>query len=78
MTKYLLLKLAEEAGEVVVAAVKHRLHRNPGTLTNLEKEVGDLLAIVQLLCEGASIGGGRIKKYAERREVRERKRMREH
>lgn len=78
MSKYLLLKLAEEAGEVVVAAIKHRLHRSPSTLTNLEKEVGDVLAIVQLLCETDYIAGGRIKKYAERREVRERKRMRGH
>lgn len=49
-TRYLLLKLAEEAGEVVVAAIKHRLHRTKATRLRLEEEIGDLLAVVDLLC----------------------------
>jgi phosphoribosyl-ATP pyrophosphohydrolase len=49
MIKYLLLKLAEEAGEVVVAAIKHRLHRTDATRRELALEVGDLQAIVDLL-----------------------------
>lgn len=49
-TRYLLLKLAEEAGEVVVAAIKHRLHRTKATRLRLEQEIGDLYAIVELLC----------------------------
>ena len=51
MFKYLLIKLAEEAGEVVVAAIKHRLHRTLQTKANLEGEIGDLLAIVEIVCE---------------------------
>ena len=51
MFKYLLIKLAEEAGEVVVAAIKHRLHRTLQTKAQLEGEIGDMLAIVEILCE---------------------------
>lgn len=62
MTKYLLLKLAEEAGEVVVAAVKHRLHRTPKTQARLEAELGDLEAIVGLLSRSGAISGMAVAK----------------
>lgn len=46
---YLLMKLAEEAGEVVVAAVKHRIHRSTKTRLELSQEIGDLYAVAELL-----------------------------
>ncbi len=49
MKKYLLFKLAEEAGEVVVAAVKYRLHNSPATRRQLEREVGDFLGVLDCL-----------------------------
>lgn len=56
MSKYLLLKLAEEAGEVVVAAIKHSLHDTPGTRRQLAEEIGDVYAIVDhlLMVKGIS------------------------
>lgn len=54
--KYLLLKLAEGAGEVVVAAIKHRIHNTATTKRELALEIGDLYAIVDhiLMCNGIS------------------------
>lgn len=52
---YLLLKLAEEAGEVVVAAVKHRLHRTSKTRDALSREVGDFYAVAELLMMDGTI-----------------------
>lgn len=52
---YLLLKLAEEAGEVVVAAVKHRLHRSSKTREALSREVGDFYAVAELLMADRTI-----------------------
>lgn len=77
MTKYLLLKLAEEAGEIVVAAVKHRLHRTDGTRRKLEQEIGDLIAIVTLLT-ASELNGNRIDRAAEARETREARRVKKH
>jgi len=74
--KYLLLKLAEEAGEVVVAAIKHRIHKTPGTRDELSKEVGDFLAVVQLLGEAGGLSPATVTKQREERYDRERKRAR--
>lgn len=76
MIKYLLLKLAEEAGEVVVAAVKHRIHRSKQTRRRLEGEVADLLAIVDLLIERGGLKPGRITKLQSERHARELSRLR--
>lgn len=75
MFKYLLLKLAEEAGEVVVAAVKHRLHRTASTKRQLELEIGDLLAICCLLVEYSWLNDAEIQVHREKRLTRERKRL---
>lgn len=75
MLRYLLLKLAEEAGEVVVAAIKYRLHRTPATRTELAQEIGDLYAIVDHIL---MVGGISAKVAATRRNeryARELKRM---
>lgn len=72
--KYLLLKLAEEAGEVVVAAMKHRLHRTSSTRRELSKEIGDLLAVVKLLNEFEDINNKITKDQYKERYVRERER----
>ena len=72
--KYLLMKLAEEAGEVVVAAVKHQLHRTPGTRRDLELELGDLYGVVNLLCEAERLSAATILTQSEERYARERKR----
>lgn len=74
MTKYLLLKLAEEAGEVVVAAIKHRLHRTPETQRELEGELGDLNAVTQLLFQNGSIEAKRVNEQTGVRYDKERKR----
>lgn len=73
--KYLLLKLAEEAGEVVVEAVKHRLHNNALTRRNLEMEVGDLLAIIDLLTAAGWLERKTIEQQRTARFRREYKRM---
>ena len=73
--KYLLLKLAEEAGEVVVAAIKHRLHRTARTRQRLEAEIGDVLAIVDLLCERNGLKAKRISHHQSERYARELKRI---
>ena len=75
MTKYLLLKLAEEAAEVVVAAVKHRLHNTPNTKAKLEAEVGDLLAIVTILVDDSKLCGEYIHVMKRKRMRRERERL---
>lgn len=49
MRKRLLKKLAEEAGEVVVAAIKHLLHNTTATASALEDEIGDLIGVYQAL-----------------------------
>lgn len=48
-TKYLLKKLAEEAGEVVVAAIKYHLSPTVDKRVKLECEIGDLMALSGLL-----------------------------
>jgi phosphoribosyl-ATP pyrophosphohydrolase len=78
MAKYLLLKLAEEAGEVVVAAIKHRLHQTASTRRALALEIGDLYAIVDLLFMESAISAPvaanrrneRYKREKQRREDR--------
>lgn len=72
--KYLLAKLIEEAGEVVVAACKYRLHRNEHTKRQLEHELGDLFAIVALLKQHYGLDGERIATRKAQRKERERKR----
>jgi NTP pyrophosphatase (non-canonical NTP hydrolase) len=74
-TKYLLTKLAEEAGEVVVAAIKHKLHRTTETRVELAKEVGDLLAVVEILCEKAQLPNKTIINQQQERYERERARI---
>lgn len=76
MLKYLLLKLAEEAGEVVVAAVKYRLHKSPVTAAELEQEVGDFLGVLRLLTEqdDTSVSTRNILRHTEARYAREKKR----
>lgn len=74
--KYILLKLAEEAGEVVVAAVKHQLHRTPATRRELELEIGDLYGVVHLLCEVTCLSAEAIRTQSKERYDRERKRAR--
>jgi NTP pyrophosphatase (non-canonical NTP hydrolase) len=73
--RYLLLKLAEEAGEVVVAAVKYRLHRTAATQQALESEIGDLLAIIVILRNDCYLSGTAISDARAERLKRERKRM---
>lgn len=73
--QYLLKKLAEEAGEVVVAAIKHNLHDTAGTRFNLEKELGDLYAIAALLAAGGDLDYVMVGKRQEQRVIRERKRV---
>lgn len=75
MTKYLLLKLAEEAGEVVVAAIKHRLHNTPDTRRQLAEEVGDLYAIVDHLLMVRGISPKVAADRRNERYARETKRM---
>lgn len=75
MTKYLLLKLAEEPGEVVVTAIKHRIHNSPATRDRLEQEVGDVMAMVKLLIEKRSMSYDRISTHTKSRYHREVKRM---
>lgn len=74
-TKYLLTKLAEEAGEVAVAAIKHKLHRTTETQVELAKEVGDLLAIVEILCEKEQLPNKPIINQQQERYERERARI---
>lgn len=74
-TNYLLLKLAEEAGEVVVAAIKHRIHQSAGTRTELAKEIGDLLAVVEIMCEKAQLSTKVIDKQNRERYAREHARL---
>lgn len=76
--KYLLAKLIEEAGEVVVAACKYRLHRNARTKQDLEDELGDLFAVVALLKEYFGLDGERISARKAQRKERERKRCNLH
>lgn len=75
MSKYLLLKLAEEAGEVVVAAIKHRLHNTASTRRQLEAEIGDVLAIIALLMTHADIDNARCTARQGARYNKELKRM---
>lgn len=77
MNKYLLLKLAEEAGEVVVAAVKHRIHKHPDTRRELAEEVGDFYAIVDLLFMDSVISAPVASQRRNERYARELKRMKE-
>lgn len=72
--KYLLLKLTEEAGEVVVAAIKHRIRRTDATRVALEKELGDLFAICKLLDQRGELSPAVIYKQQQERYDRERKR----
>lgn len=73
--KYLLLKLVEEAGELVVAAVKYRLHRTPATLRKLEGEAADVLAILTLLATPGGVDMGRVHRLKVARMKRETLRM---
>jgi phosphoribosyl-ATP pyrophosphohydrolase len=75
MSKYLLLKLAEEAGEVVVAAIKHRLHGTERTKRELEGEIADFIGVTNLLIKSRWVDGPRVSKLAEAREKREKKRI---
>jgi phosphoribosyl-ATP pyrophosphohydrolase len=72
---YLLLKLAEEAGEVVVAAIKHRIRRTARTRQRLEAEIGDVLAIIDLLIERGKLSPKRINNHQAERHDRELKRI---
>lgn len=74
MTKYLLLKLAEEAAEVAQAAIKHRLHRTSDTQRNLEGELADLNALAQLLFQRGAIDPNVVNAQTKERYDRERKR----
>jgi phosphoribosyl-ATP pyrophosphohydrolase len=74
MIKYLLLKLAEEAGEVVVAAIKHRLHRTDATRRELEGEIADLSGIVRILVDEFELDTQRMDKLSNQRKQRELKR----
>lgn len=77
MTKYLLLKLAEEAGEVVVAAIKHRIHGTPATKRELALEIGDLYAIVDHLLMRSAISPKVAADRRNERYAREAKRMKQ-
>jgi NTP pyrophosphatase (non-canonical NTP hydrolase) len=74
MTDYLLTKLAEEAGELVVAALKHRTHRSARTRRNLRKEAGDVLALLGMLVKEGEVDPTALLKSTQRREARERER----
>lgn len=74
MTDYLLTKLAEEAGELVVAALKHRLHRSAKTRRELRKEAGDVQALLRLLINDGEVDETAPTKSTQRRIARERKR----
>lgn len=73
--KYLLLKLAEEAGEVGVAAIKHRIHRTQSTRAALEGEVGDVLAICAMLADRNALSMTSISAARDARIRRETKRI---
>ena len=73
--KYLLLKLAEEAGEVVVAAIKHRIHGTAATRDELERECGDVVAMIRHLCEVKGFSHMRIEQHCKARYAREAKRI---
>lgn len=75
MIKYLLLKLVEEAGEVVVAAIKHRLHNTPATKRELALEIGDLYAIVNHLMVRNGVSRKVVADRQNERYAREAKRM---
>lgn len=74
-TKYLLLKLAEEAAEVTQAAIKHRLYRTDATRCELELELGDLNAVTQLLFQASAIDSKGVNAQTKERYDRERKRI---
>lgn len=76
-TRYLLLKLAEEAGEVVVAAIKHRLHRTKATRLRLEQEIGDVMAIAELLLNRADLSRRNVMLARDARIDREKERMKD-
>jgi NTP pyrophosphatase (non-canonical NTP hydrolase) len=75
MTGYLLSKLAEEAGEVVVAAIKYKLHRSERTKEELAKELGDLIGVAQHLFANNTLDQVVVNESATRRFIRERGRM---
>lgn len=74
--KYLLLKLAEEAGEVVVAAIKHRLHRTDATRRELEGELADLIGVMRCLCDEHALNLDEIHRLGRKRHLRETERAR--
>lgn len=74
MKNYLLTKLAEEAGELVVAALKHSLHDSPGTRRDLRNEAGDVLALIGLLVKAEVLSVKEVNEAAERRSRREKER----
>jgi NTP pyrophosphatase (non-canonical NTP hydrolase) len=74
MMDYLLTKLAEEAGELVVAALKHRTHRSAKTRRDLRKESGDVLALLGMLVREGEVDQAALHKSTQRRAARERKR----
>jgi NTP pyrophosphatase (non-canonical NTP hydrolase) len=73
-TDYLLTKLAEEAGELVVAALKHSLHDAPRTRRDLRNEAGDVLALIGLLIKAEVLSAKEVNEAAERRSCREKER----
>jgi NTP pyrophosphatase (non-canonical NTP hydrolase) len=74
MMDYLLTKLAEEAGELVVAALKHRTHRSAKTRRDLRREAGDVLALLGMLVREGEVDQAALHKSTQRRAARERKR----
>lgn len=69
--KYLLRKLVEECGELIVAAVKHQLHKTATTLHHLENEAGDVRAILDILCQQGHMRAPHVHMAARARESRE-------
>lgn len=68
---YLLKKLAEEAGEVTAAAIKHSLHRDQASKDALEGEMADVLALVHLTSKKLRLDAKRVVNLMEARVERE-------
>lgn len=71
MDKYLLRKLAEEASEVAVAAIKVHHKGNKRNKARLHGEVADVVAILQLLGIDVHVDHKRIDKLVKERVRRE-------
>jgi NTP pyrophosphatase (non-canonical NTP hydrolase) len=68
----ILLKTAEESGELTQAVIKHHLHGERGTQQNLTNEAGDVLAFIHFMVEQGIINKKQLKAAKKARLLRER------